>query len=71
VPQANVERFKRMRSRLSERRTLDRDLLADDAEWVTPPDAAETGTRRGADAFLEAVASVFEGGPNRSSRSSG
>jgi len=61
VPQANVERFKRMRRRLSERRTLDRDLLADDAEWVNPPDAAETGPRRGADAFLKAVASVFEG----------
>ena len=57
----DVERFRRMRSQLSERRTLDRRLLADDAEWVNPADAVEPGTRRGADGFLQAIASVFEG----------
>jgi ketosteroid isomerase-like protein len=58
---ANVERFHELRRRLSEERTLDRELLTDDAEWVNPDDAVEPGTRRGADSFLEAVASVFEG----------
>jgi ketosteroid isomerase-like protein len=36
-----------------------RELLADDAEWVNPHDAVEPGTRRGADSFNEAIASVF------------
>ena len=36
-----------------------RDLLADDAEWVNPADAVEPGTRRGADSFNDAIASVF------------
>src|SRR5918992_552805 len=57
----NVERFHELRRRLSEERALDRDLLADEAEWVNPGDAVEPGTRRGADSFLEAIASVFEG----------
>lgn len=58
---SNIERFHQLRRRLSEQRTLDRQLLSDDAEWVNPDDAVEPGTRRGADSFLEAVASVFEG----------
>jgi ketosteroid isomerase-like protein len=57
----NVELFRRLRSRLSEHHALDRELLADDAEWVNPHDAVEPGTRRGADGFLQAIASVFEG----------
>jgi ketosteroid isomerase-like protein len=61
MSEKNVERFLRVRSELSERRTLDRELLADDAEWVNPDDAVETGSRRGADSFLQAIASVFEG----------
>jgi ketosteroid isomerase-like protein len=36
-----------------------RELLADDAEWVNPADAVEPGTRRGADSFNDAIASVF------------
>jgi ketosteroid isomerase-like protein len=56
-----VEHFQELRRRLSEERRLDRELLTDDAEWVNPDDAVEPGTRRGADSFLEAVASVFEG----------
>ena len=57
----NAELFQRVRRQLSERRTIERELLADDAEWINPDDAVEPGTRRGADAFLEAIASVFEG----------
>jgi ketosteroid isomerase-like protein len=56
--ESNVERFQRLRPRLPE---LGREALADGAEWVNPADAVETGTRRGADAFLRAVARVFEG----------
>jgi ketosteroid isomerase-like protein len=40
-------------------RRLDPELLADDAEWVNPHDAVELGTRRGADEFNRAIASVF------------
>jgi ketosteroid isomerase-like protein len=61
VPGKNIERFHELRRRLSEERGLDRDLLTDDAEWVNPDDAVEPGRRRGADSFLEAIASVFEG----------
>jgi uncharacterized protein len=57
----NVERFHELRRRLSGQRELSRDLLTEDAEWVNPDDAVEPGTRRGADSFLEAIASVFEG----------
>lgn len=61
MPETNVERFSRLRSQLSERQTLDRELLADDVEWVNPDDAVEPGSRRGPDSFLQAIASVFEG----------
>ena len=40
-------------------RRLDTELLVDDAEWVNPHDAVEPGTRRGADEFNRAIASVF------------
>jgi ketosteroid isomerase-like protein len=40
-------------------RPLGPDLLADDAEWVNPPDAVEPGTRSGAAAFNDAIATVF------------
>ena len=58
MPETNAELFERIRPHLSE---LDRELLTDDAEWVNPADAVETGTRRGADNFLRAVARIFEG----------
>ncbi|HEX2233897.1 MAG TPA: nuclear transport factor 2 family protein [Thermoleophilaceae bacterium] len=57
----NVERFRELRGRLIEDREPNRELLAEDVEWVNPGDAVEPGTRRGADSFLEAIASVFEG----------
>jgi ketosteroid isomerase-like protein len=41
-------------------RRIDPELLADDVEWVNPPDAVEPGTRRGADEFNRAIAKVFE-----------
>jgi len=40
-------------------RRIDPELLAEDAEWVNPHDAVEPGTRRGADEFNRAIASVF------------
>jgi ketosteroid isomerase-like protein len=55
------ERFHELRRRLVEERSRDRDLLTDDAEWVNPDDAVEPGRRQGADSFLDAIASVFEG----------
>jgi ketosteroid isomerase-like protein len=57
----NVERFHELRRRLSEQRELSRELLAEEVEWVNPHDAVEPGSRQGADSFLAAVASVFEG----------
>jgi ketosteroid isomerase-like protein len=40
-------------------RRFDPELLAEDVEWVNPHDAVEPGTRRGADEFNRAIASVF------------
>jgi ketosteroid isomerase-like protein len=59
--QGNVERFHEVRRRLIEEREFDRELLTEEAEWINPDDAVEPGTRRGADSFLVAIASVFEG----------
>ena len=59
--QGNLQRFHELRRRLNEHHEVSRTLLAEDAEWVNPDDAVEPGTRRGAESFLEAVASVFEG----------
>ena len=59
--EGNLERFHELRRRLNEDHEVSRALLTEDAEWVNPDDAVEPGTRRGADSFLEAVTSVFEG----------
>ena len=40
-------------------RRFDPELLAENVEWVNPHDAVEPGTRRGADEFNKAIASVF------------
>ena len=40
-------------------RSLGPELLDQDAEWVNPPDAVEGGTRRGFDAFNDAISNVF------------
>jgi len=59
--QGNLKRFHELRRRLNKQHEVSRALLTEDAEWVNPDDAVEPGTRRGADSFLEAVKSVFEG----------
>ena len=59
--QGNLERFLELRQRLNDHHEVSRALLTEDAEWVNPDDAVEPGIRRGADSFLEAVKSVFEG----------
>ena len=59
--QGNLARFHELRRRLSEHHEVDRALLTENVEWVNPDDAVEPGVRRGADSFLEAVRSVFEG----------
>jgi hypothetical protein len=44
-----------------------RPLLHPDAEYVNPPDAVESGTRRGHDGWRAAIASIREGlGPEAS-----
>src|SRR3954454_522013 len=46
-------------AQLFEGRQLAPELLDDEVEWVNPPEAVEPGTRRGADEFNKAIASVF------------
>lgn len=55
----NRERLDHVLERLFAGRSLGPELLAEDAEWVNPPDAVEGGTRRGFDAFNDAIANVF------------
>ena len=59
MPQENVDKLDRIFEHLFEGRRIGRELLADDAEWVNPRDAVEGGTRKGADAFNDAIESVF------------
>ena len=58
---SDVDRFHRIQSEWRERRRLGPELLAEDAEWVNPPDAVEPGTRAGAEAFNAAIGAVYEG----------
>jgi ketosteroid isomerase-like protein len=44
---------------LFEGRRLAPELLDEGVEWVNPAEAVEPGTRRGADEFNKAIASVF------------
>ena len=55
----NKQRLERVLEELFAGRALGPELLAEDAEWVNPPDAVEGGTRRGFDAFNDAIANVF------------
>jgi ketosteroid isomerase-like protein len=59
MSEANVERLNWALEQLFDSRRLHPDLLAEDAEWVNPHDAVEPGTRRGAEEFNGAIASVF------------
>jgi ketosteroid isomerase-like protein len=56
----NVNRLRGILQQLFDCRRLGPELLAEDVEWVNPPDAVEPGRRRGADSFNEAIASVFQ-----------
>ncbi len=56
----NVEMLDRIYGELFGSRTLGADLLAEDVEWVNPPDAVERGVRRGIDSFNDAIRSVFQ-----------
>jgi len=60
MSQENVDRLRRIYQQLFDCRRLGPELLADDVEWVNPPDAVEPGRRRGPDSFNEAIASVFD-----------
>jgi ketosteroid isomerase-like protein len=57
----NRERLERILEHVFAGRFLGPELLAEDAEWVNPPDAVEGGTRRGFDEFNDAIASIFAG----------
>ena len=59
MPQENVDKLDRIFDHLFQGRRIGPELLADDAEWVNPRDAVEGGTRHGADAFNDAIESVF------------
>jgi ketosteroid isomerase-like protein len=54
-----LERLGQVLDQLFESRRLDPEILAPDAEWVNPCEAVEPGTRRGADEFNRAIASIF------------
>jgi ketosteroid isomerase-like protein len=57
----NVELFHQVVANWQERRSVAPELLTEDVEWVNPPDAVEPGSRRGADGFNDAIASIYEG----------
>ena len=59
MSQANLEKLSWVLEQLFNSRRIHPDLLAPEAEWVNPPDAVEPGTRRGAESFNGAIASVF------------
>jgi ketosteroid isomerase-like protein len=61
MPPSNTDRFHEIMSQWRERRQVAPELLADDVEWVNPPDAVEPGSRHGAAHFNDAIASIFEG----------
>jgi ketosteroid isomerase-like protein len=59
MSQANVEKLSWVLEQMFDSRRIHPDLLTEDAEWVNPHDAVEPGTRRGAESFNGAIASVF------------
>jgi ketosteroid isomerase-like protein len=59
MSQDNVDRLMLLLDQLFEARRVDPQLLAEDVEWVNPPEAVEPGTRQGADSFNRAIAGVF------------
>jgi ketosteroid isomerase-like protein len=59
MSEQNVDRLNLIFGQLFGARRVDPELLAEDVEWVNPPDAVEPGTRQGADSFNKAIANVF------------
>lgn len=57
---SNVEVVRELYRRAEEDGRFPDELLDDEIEWVNPPDAVETGTRRGRDAFHAALESTGE-----------
>jgi ketosteroid isomerase-like protein len=60
---SNAEVVRELYRRADEDGRFPDELLDDEIEWVNPPDAVETGTRRGRDAFhaaLESTGEVFD-----------
>lgn len=57
----NVERFHAITREWQEQRQVSPEHLTEDVEWVNAPDAVERGSRRGAEGFNEAIASIYEG----------
>lgn len=55
----NEELLRRVLGQLFSARRIDAELLAEDVEWINPPDAVEPGTHCGPAAFNGAIASVF------------
>jgi ketosteroid isomerase-like protein len=59
MSEENVERLMLLLEQLFHARRVDPERLADDVEWVNPPEAVEPGTRQRADSFNRAIANVF------------
>ena len=57
---SNVEIVRELYRRVDKDGRFPDDLLADEIEWVNPPDAVETGTRSGREAFHTAMRSTGE-----------
>jgi len=60
MSEENVEIVRRLYLALEEEGGFPDALLDDDVEWVNPPDAVETGIRRGREAFHRAARSTEE-----------
>ena len=59
MSEGNVEKTMLLLEQLFDAHRIDPELLAEDVEWVNPPEAVEPGTRRGTESFNQAVANVF------------
>jgi ketosteroid isomerase-like protein len=60
MSEENVAIVKRLYRGLEEHGVWPDEHLDEEVEWVNPPDAVETGTRRGREAFLRASRSTGE-----------
>ncbi len=58
--ESNVEIVRELYRRAAEDGSFPDELIGDEIEWVNPPDAVETGIRRGRDAFHTALESTGE-----------